>query len=100
VLSREAHTSKVSVNDYCRILLKEGLDNDTFSENENPEQMTMPLPEGDSEKTPKEQPSDVTRPPFPKKKKEAVPAPVGNQQKTTGMWVDPKVANKPNSWLF
>ena len=99
-LAREAHTSNVSVNDYCRILLKEGLDNDTFSENENPEQMTMPLPEGDSEETPKEQPSDITKPPFPKKKKGPTAAPVGNEQKSTGSWIDPKVANKPNSWLF
>lgn len=100
-IAREAHTSNVSVNDYCRMLIKEGLDNDAFSENENPEQMTMTLPEGgEIEEAPKEQPSDVTRPPFPKKKEEHVPAPVGNQQKTTGSWVDPKVANKPNSWLF
>jgi hypothetical protein len=107
VLAGRAHDLNVSVNDYCRILLKRSLDDDELPGSENPEQMKMNFPEREAaEKNisdePKEQASDITRPPFPKKPEKAkpVPAPVGNQQKTVGSWVDPKVANKPNSWLF
>ena len=46
-----------------------------------------------------EKPKDLTKPPFTSEKKVSQGVPT-KLKKTTNQWVDPEVANKPNSWLF